>query len=324
MSQKIRVLVLGADGFLGRQIVQGLRNSDWALPIRAGRRTGILDADGLERKCFDACDQSALSRALDDTAGVVNCVAGGPETLSESARALFAATADRPEIAVVHMSSMAVYGSVSGRVTETAPMLGDMGAYGLAKIQAERFAAVCPQAVILRPGIIYGADSPQWSRRIARWLQSRRIGDLGKAGDGFANLVHVEDVTQATLNALRFAPARGQIFNLSLPNPPTWNEYFLAFAKALDAVPIRRISARALKVETKLIAPPLKILEIFARKLSPGLLPRLPEAIPPSLLGLWRQRIQLDVSKAESLLEMKWTPLSAALAKSVSGQENKR
>jgi nucleoside-diphosphate-sugar epimerase len=39
--------------------------------------------------------------------------------------------------------------------------------------------------------------------------------------------VHVEDVAEAALRALRLPGIEGKAFNLSLPTPPSWNEYHL-------------------------------------------------------------------------------------------------
>src|SRR5207237_284416 len=114
------------------------------------------------------------------------------------------------------------------------------------------------RAVVLRPGIVYGPGSAQWSERVARWLHAGRIGDLGACGDGYCNLVHVSDVCAATLKALGTRDAAGRAYNLGSPQPPTWNEYFVEYGRALGAVPVRRISRRRLRIETKILAPPLK------------------------------------------------------------------
>ncbi len=75
---------------------------------------------------------------------------------------------------------MAVYGGVTGAVSESAPLLGQTP-YAQAKVAAEAAAARYPRSVIFRPGIVYGPGSRQWTERIARWLRARRVGDLGTA-----------------------------------------------------------------------------------------------------------------------------------------------
>ncbi len=295
-----RILVLGGDGFIGTWVVAALAGSDWAVPIVGSRRKGL-----------DATDPAALTSALRDIDGVVNCAAGAPAAMSAVARNLFTSGADIP---LVHLSSMAVYGSATGLITEDSPLLADLGAYAEAKLAAEKLASAHPRVVILRPGCVYGPGSAQWSGRIARLLKERRIGDLGAGGDGCSNLVHAADVATAALAALRTPAAEGQAYNLAMAGAPSWNDYFLAFARALGTVPIARLSQRRLKIEGKLLAPPLKIAESLAGKIGRAAL--VPPPIPPSLLRLWRQEIRLSPEKTERDLGLTWRDLGQGLAES--------
>lgn len=298
----MRVLVLGAGGFVGTRVTQALAAAAWADPVRGQRRPapGAVVVDTL--KADD------LARALDGVDAVVNCVAGSAEAIGQGAGALFAAAGGRR---VVHLSSMAVYGDAVGDVTEDRPFARGHGAYGDAKIAAEE-AAAGRDAVILRPGCIYGPGSAQWTWRLARLLATGRLGDLGANGDGCSNLVHVDDVAAAVLAGLRLPGVATRAYNLAMANAPDWNAYLIAFARALGAVPVRRIGARRLKIETKLLAPPLKIAEIVAGKAGRG--EAVPPPIPPSLARLFRQDIRLVSDRAEAELGVRWTPLQEGLA----------
>jgi nucleoside-diphosphate-sugar epimerase len=208
---------------------------------------------------------------------------------------------------------MSVYGSATGLLDESAPLRGDLGEYSAAKVAAEQVASRHPRTVIFRPGCVYGPESTQWSLRFAHYLFAHRLGDLGVAGDGYCNLVHVDDVAAAIVRALENPQTDGRVYNLSCSSPPTWNEYLVRYARALRAVPVRRISGRRLKIETKLLAPPLKIAEILARAchLSPD---RLPPPIPPSLGRLMSQEIRLSTVRAEQELGVHWRDLDSGLA----------
>lgn len=300
----MRILVLGADGFVGRRIVAALAAADWAIPVAGARRAraGCI----VERIVLDATDHGAVAQAVGQVDAVVNCIAADGPAIVANAAALGAAIGDKR---LVHLSSMAVYGAATGIVDEDTPMHADTGAYAVAKAEAERQLAVLPNAVMLRPGCIYGPDSPQWTQRIADLLVAHRIGDLGAAGDGCSNLVHVADVAAAVLASLRSPDAAGRAFNLAMPGAPDWNGYFLALAQAIGAVPVRRVPGWQLKVE-KLAAIPLKLGERATR--------RLPPPIPPSLARLWRQDIRLSSARASSVLGMSWTSLADGVADSAS------
>jgi nucleoside-diphosphate-sugar epimerase len=122
--------------------------------------------------------------------------------------------------------------------------------------------------------------------------------------------VHVDDVVGAVEQALQMPGIEGEAFNLSLPSPPTWNDYFGQFAAALGTYVVP-ISHTRLLLERYVLAPPLKAAEILSPMLPLNWRP--PEPIRPWLLRLCVQRLCLDVQKAERVLGIEWTPLNQGL-----------
>jgi nucleoside-diphosphate-sugar epimerase len=294
VNARTRVLVLDAGHFAGQRVAAALGVSSWASPV--------VQAPG-----------QTLEQAIRSVDAVANCTVGDPGRIVRAARELYTVAGTLPEpIPVVHLGSMTVYGRGSGLVGEDAPLSGELGSYAAAQCEAEGFAAAYQGAIRLRPGCEYGPGCTAWSGRIAQLLLHRRLGDLGAAGDGRCNLLYINDLVAAVLAALRRSELRGLAINLSLPEPPTWNEYLIRFALALGATPVRRISPRRLAVEAMFMAPPLKILEVGGDRL--GL--TLPKRFPPltsSLLSTCSQEITLDVRRAQHLLDMQWTPLAEGL-----------
>src|SRR5207248_2958066 len=145
--------------------------------------------------------------------------------------------------------------------------------YARAKVEAEAALAGFTDGggslVMLRPGCVWGPGSELWVGRIGRLLRSHRLGDLGAAGDGWSNLVATDDVCQAILAGLRLsmAPREQRVYNLAGSDSPRWNDYFVDLGIALGATPVRRIGARRLRLDARLAGPPLKVLEIVARRL---------------------------------------------------------
>ena len=311
MTRRV-VLVLGARGFIGRRIVHQLSSAQWAHPIAASRL--IAEASfgtEVEKLPLDATSRPQLERALATADAVISCIAGTTHDILESGHALFEAVAHRADPPrVVWLSSIAAYGSACGSIDEQAPLLGDLGPYSSAKALIDTLAASLPSVTRLRPGIVYGPESPWWSDRIARLLVGRRLGDLGVAGTGICNLVHVDDVASAAVRAVQLECAGGEAFNLGSPNPPTWNEYFAAFARALGAAPTQRISQSRLMFEQTVGGPVLKVAEkLFGNTRFLASRP----AIRPWLTTLCRHRIRMEVRKAESVLGIRWRALEPGL-----------
>jgi nucleoside-diphosphate-sugar epimerase len=314
MPDRRRILVLGAAGYIGQRVVQMLAASDWAVPIAASHRTPLNVAIPVETVRLDAKQPAALEEAVRSVAGVVNCITGDSETIIASARALFRACSRvTPVLRIVHLSTMMVYGTATGTVDETAALIGDWDEYSAAKTKVELMAHDCRSVVHLRPGIVYGPHSPIWSGRIGRWLRQHRLGDLGAAGVGYCNLVHVDDVVEAVRQALRIPGIDGEAFNLSLPSPPTWNEYFRRYAAVLGTT-VAPISRTRLTMERYVLAPPLKAAEILSTTLPFDWRP--PDPIRPWLLRLCAHPIRMDVRKAERVLGIAWTPLDKGLRES--------
>ncbi len=320
------VVVVGANGFVGRRVVQSLHATEGLRPIIAARKAAPAAAGEIEQRVCDAADPASMAAALNGASYAVNCVAGDADTMVTATRNLCAAARAAGLRRIVHLSSMAVYGPATGLVNEAAPLDTRAGWYAEAKVACEAlmrdFTQAGGDAVILRPGCIHGPRSEQWTGRIGRLLRRHRVGDLGAAGDGLCNLVHIDDVAAAVVAAIQRPGIAGEAFNLGDRDPGTWNSYFMRFAQAIGATPVRRISGRWLKIETKLLAPLLKVGQIAGGRVGLGQLAADP--LPGSLLSLWQQDIQLDHRKADDYLGFARTPPDAALASAAAWFTNRQ
>jgi nucleoside-diphosphate-sugar epimerase len=324
----LKVVVVGAAGFVGRRTLEVLAGEPAFSAVGASRGPAPGWVGAIPWRICDATDAGSVAAALAGADCAVNCVAGDGRTLIEATRTLCAAARAAGLRRVVHLSSMAVYGGATGLVDETRP-LAPFSTYGRAKAEAEAlvrgFVRDGGDAVILRPGCIHGPRSAQWTVRIGRLLRAGRLGDLGAAGDGGCNLVHVDDVAAAVVAALQRPDIAGEAFNLGDPDPGTWNSYFIALARAIGATPVRRITARWLQIETRLLAIPLKAAQIGAARARVAALAGLvPEPMPRSLLGLWRQDIHLDHRKADAGLGFARTAPDAGIASAAAWFNSRR
>jgi nucleoside-diphosphate-sugar epimerase len=318
----MKILVLGGSGHIGKHLLALLRSTPWAEPTgasRQGREQGLLGETKADWVSVDTTDVPALTAALRGFDAVVNCVAGDARSIFEGARALAQAARAAHCRRIIHMSTMAVYGPVEGIVREDTPLNPSLGWYGQAKCQAENeiseFVRQGGEAVVLRPGCVFGPGSDQWVGRVARWLQAGRLGDLGVAGDGWSNLVDVADVCHAIAASLSLSLKPGElpIFNLAAPDSPRWNDYFVDLALALKLTPVRRIGPRQLLMDARLAGPALKIAQRVAKYLRIKNGAQIPDPMPAGLLRLWSQQIHLDADAATQALGLSWTPYAISL-----------
>jgi nucleoside-diphosphate-sugar epimerase len=314
----MKVLVLGATGYIGAHLMKALKQLSWAEPTGASRARANVQTSDVDWLSLDTRDYAALTAGLKGFDAVVNCVAGDRASIAHGAFSLTEAAMAAGCSRIVHLSSMAVYGAAEGLIKEDSPLQQPAGWYGAAKREAERhmrgFAERGGEVVVLRPGCVFGPGSELWVGRTGRWLKAGRLGDLGEAGDGWSNLVHVDDICQAAIAALRLPIAPGElpIFNLAAPDSPRWNDYFVDLALAIGATPVRRIGMPKLRIDSLLCGPPLKLAELCLRYFGKRNT-HLPEPIPPGLVQLWSQQIQLDVGQATQKLGIAWTSYAHAL-----------
>ena len=311
-----RVLVVGGSGFVGSAIIRAIQATSGLQAIGASRRSQPAQTTVEHRQC-DATDPASLLAAMDDVDAVVLCVLGSARQMTAATRAVCQAALARPKLRqVVLMSSMSVYGPVEGLIRESDPLDGEaLGSYGHAKVACERIAADyiargCP-ITTLRPGIVYGPGGEQWVGRLGRLLRTGRLGDLGAMGDGICNLVLRDDVGAAVVAALNTRASIGAAFNLCDGGFGTWNDYLVTLGCLAGYRRIRRISARRLALETRVIAPPLHALRLTMPVAARTLLP---ELISPALAKLFNQRLRLCSDSANTVLGFKPTPRAHGVA----------
>lgn len=311
-----KIAVIGAGGFIGARLTGALARSEGLVPLPVRRRAGA-SGRGPQPVLCDATRPAELAKALQGADVAVNCVAGSEPVLLASTEAICKAARDAEVRRVIHLSSMAVYGSATGVMTETSSLSAPANGYGMTKRACEdRVAAYRDaggDAVVLRPSCVHGPGSEQWTGRMARLLRAGRIGDLGAAGDGTCNLIYIDDLIAAIIRSCSDPHAGGEIFNVSDTEQFTWNEFLVRFARALGATPVHRVTGRRLKIEAKLAAPAFRLLQIATRSIGAGA--RLaPDPITPSLFQLWRQEIELDATKLVTRLGFRFTPAEHAIA----------
>lgn len=313
------VLIMGAAGYIGSCLVRRLAQSGRITPIGLMRRGRRVSRPDIEIRICDATRQKELAEALRGVDTVVNCVGGGSRAMIAATTVLYNVARRQPLRRIVHLSSMAIYGSAAGLVTETTPGTQPLNHYARTKLVCEELTREYLRdggdAVILRPSCVFGPGDELWAGRLARLLRAGRIGDLGPSGDGICNLIYVDDLVEAIVSAISAQDASGEAFNVSDPDRLTWNEFLIKFARAIGATPVERFSRHRLHVEAAVVTPLLRLAKIVAAPT--GFARLVPESITPSLVRLWRQEIRLDTAKAARWLQLQYTPLEQALEQTV-------
>lgn len=246
MTSREAVLVTGAGGFIGGWVVETLHLSGSA-SVRAGIRNwssaARLARFPVEIAMCDVLQKDSIAQAMAGTTCVIHCVSGSSEAIIQGTANMLEVALAQKVRRFVHLSSTEVYGNVSGKVDETFPCKSTGDPYGDAKIEAEKLCREYSRKglslTLVRPSIVYGPFSRDWTVGFAQRLQSGNWGIFQGYGEGKCNLVYVADLVSGILLASRRECAAGEAFNLSGPEVITWNEYFRKFNEAMSLPKLR-------------------------------------------------------------------------------------
>ena len=262
MASRRTILVTGSGGFIGGRMVEILHR----LPdteVRAGVRrwsgAARIGRFSVEIVHCEILQPDSLAKALEGVDAVVHCAVGDREVTVRGTENLLEAAQRANVQRLVHISTIAVYGEADGVFDEDQPLLSTAGEYGASKVEAEkacwRFIEQGLPVVILRPTLVYGPFSASWTVEWAQRLQSPPWLLSEQDCRGTCNLLYVDDLVAAVRLALERDEAVGQVFNVSGPEQPSWNEYLAALNAALGLPPLRPQSSATSHLSAHLMAP---------------------------------------------------------------------
>jgi len=239
VSQK--VAILGANGFIGRRLVEYLHLGGLAQvrPVvrRANALAGLAVFD-LDCRIADALDAEALEQALAGCDVLVHCVAGDAKTIVGAVGPAYAAAQRAGVRRLVYLSSGSVHGQAPAAGTdEGTPLRDDQPiAYNNAKVRAERQlqklrATGDVELVILRPGIVTGPRS-YWVESFASALVAG-TASLVNGGQGICNSLYVDNLAHAVHLAMHAREVDGHAFLLGDAETVRWADLYRPIAGAL-------------------------------------------------------------------------------------------
>jgi nucleoside-diphosphate-sugar epimerase len=325
------VLVTGAGGFIGGRVVEVLHTSG-AATVRAGirrwaaaARVGRFPVDLVRCDITSAAD---VEEALKGVTHVVHCAVGDRRVTVEGTRTLLAGALKSGVERVVHISTVDVYGAPEGEVEETHPLTYTDRPYGDSKIDAEK---VCQEFVnkglhvtMLRPTLVYGPFSANWTVEFAQRLQAKPWLIAEEYAQGMCNLLYVDDLVGAVVRGLDAPIPSGEAFNINGPERPTWSHYFHALNDAMGLPPLVAEPAMRARLTTMAVQPLRRSAKLILKHFQPqvmaayqrypwakavmkraeGVIRKTPT---PAEFPMYSRRVSYATAKAERMLG--WRPL---------------
>jgi NADH dehydrogenase len=207
--------VFGGSGFIGRYVVGQLAKRGWSVNVAVRRPDSALflktaGAVGqITPVAANIRDKASVERAIQGAEAVVNLVGilfeAGPQRFqgvhAEDAGQIAEAAKKAGVKSLAHLSAIGA--------DPASPSL-----YARSKAEGEaRVRAAFPEAVILRPSIVFGPED-DFFNRFARMARLSPFRPLIGGGRTRFQPVYVGDVAQAVANALERDECRGKTYEL--------------------------------------------------------------------------------------------------------------
>ncbi len=250
------VLVTGASGMIGRQVVDVLQRDSYGV-VRAQVREkqaakakigSAFDVAMAEFKSADFTmmlekDYRALTsgcHTVVHTAGLVHMPDAQYqeyEVMNVRATQQLAEACKANKVnTLVFFSSSAVYGpgpfsniEESGPIKATSP-------YAVSKSTSENFLRTLdgiPRIIVLRPSLVFGEGDRGNLIKMIQEIKNERYKHIGDANTG-KSVIYARDVAQSVLDCLKKVPPGYHIFNVANPTPVTVYELAETIGSALN------------------------------------------------------------------------------------------
>ena len=229
------IAVFGASGFLGRHIVQNLAARGYRVraAVRRPNEAMFLRPMGavgqIEPFQANVRDDASVKAAIRDADAVVNLVG----ILAEGGKQTFQAVQAEGAARVARMAKAAgisvfVQMSALGADAESTSAYASTKAAGEAAVRAE-----LPDAVILRPSIVFGSGDSFFNRFAAMTLLSPALPLIGGGKTKFQP-VYVKDVAEAVLRVLERPECAGKTYELGGPEVRSFKELMQLMLREIE------------------------------------------------------------------------------------------
>lgn len=235
-------LVTGASGFIGRHLVNALRERGDCVTALLHRQTLGDEGNGIRWQTGDLLKPADMLKACRGVSVVYHLAAVVPGRGShqeqwrvnyEGTRTLLQACVENGVKRLVFLSSVAAYRPPFGLFIDEDWPIGGGDSYGYSKAAAEQEIAKLPASglcrIILRPCQVYGPGDNAYTEKLLSVVDRRVLFTVGRAPRPFS-LVYIDDLVAAIVRAGTAAAIDSGTFNIVGPTTSSLQALYDAYA----------------------------------------------------------------------------------------------
>jgi UDP-glucose 4-epimerase len=251
MANKRKILITGADGFIGSNLCNALRARNFG--VKAVTRLPLTRLKVDENQLLDLLDDKFPEHLCDGVDTVIH-LAGKAHALAETSqdaveyfqintegsRKLLEAAKASGVSRFIYFSSVKAVGSSESQPMDESVVTPADTPYGQSKYAAEQLVLhgdFIPHPVVIRPSMVYGNTEKGNLPRMIKAIRRGIFPHLPEFGNK-RSMVHVDDVVQATILAADNPLAAGQKYILTDGQAYSTRQLYELIRTALGKPPI--------------------------------------------------------------------------------------
>lgn len=251
----MKILILGATGFIGKHLTKALSERKYKIRCLARTDSKKEDIDFLKSckaEIFfgDVFDEQSLLKAMKGMDAIFNLVGGGYVSTTfkkgyealkklnvESTRIVFEAAVKAKVKRLVHFSSISAMGIITEKELDENSECFPKTPHEVCKLETEKIAEQFKNKIlitIIRPGIVFGpygmnSEVLQLSR-----MMKKHLFIIPGFGKNIMPWIYVDEIINGTILAFEKNKKSCEKFILVSSPEPTFNEFIDSIKKALN------------------------------------------------------------------------------------------
>jgi dTDP-4-dehydrorhamnose reductase len=225
----VRILLLGASGFVGRHVGEAIRSDGLELAAPAHAE---LDATGPDapRKALSVYGPDVVINAAAGTGiGAVEAREELAWRLNAEAPGRWAEACDEAGVTFVHFSTDQVFSGRQRTPYKEDDATGAVSLYGRTKEAGEKAVRAFPRHLVVRTSFVFGEDGANFMSKLPTLLMTSKTLDI--VSDLRGSCAEVRMLARTTVDLVR-REARG-LFNVVNAGDATWPEFAAECTTAL-------------------------------------------------------------------------------------------